>query len=286
MSRVRSMAIELLSGLALVGILLSGCRGRLTPTLDATVSSGTKPTPIPAPLPGAGLSHLAGVIMKNAQPYDGQSVTLVGYFRGQDLMDEVLFDAPVDATRDWVLKDDSGAIYVTYFTGMPFASTSQEIWRIVRVTGKVQVHRNGTPYIVPSEVKWEGLTEDYDVLPAQCKVAVHQFGGKDQLDHHIYWYTTRNLVVYDAKENWRGVVELKRSLITGWDQAFAQTKFFALPSVVGKPCDGCTRYYIAAVNDQTATPHFVTLYEGQVPADLQAFVDQMIAKTGEARGLP
>ena len=224
--------------------------------------------------------------MKHPQLYDGQTVTLVGYFRGQDLMDEVLLDAPVDGTRDWVLKDDSGAIYVTYSTSMPFASTSQEIWRIVRVTGQVQVRRNGMPYIVPNEVKWEGLTENYDVLPAQCKVAVHRFGGQNQLDHHIYWYTTRNLVVYDAKEKWRGVVEMKKSLVSSWDQAFARTKFFTLPDVVGKPCDGCVRYYVAAVNDQIATPHFVTLYEGQVPADLQVFIDQMIAETGATRGLP
>ena len=286
MSRFRSMAIELLSGLALVGILLSGCSGRPTATSGATLSTGTKPTPIPPPLPGAGLSRLAGEIMKHPQLYDGQSVTLVGYFRGQDLMDEVLLDAPVDGLRDWVLKDASGAIYVTYTASMPFASTSQEIWRVVRVTGQVKVHRNGMPYVVPDEVKWEGLTEDYNVLPAQCKVAIHRFGGKDQLDHHIYWYTTRNLVVYDAKQDWRAVVELKKSLIPTWDQAFARTRFFELPSTVGKPCNGCVRYYIAAVNDKTASPHFVTLYEGQVPADLQAFIDQMIANTGEARTLP
>ena len=285
MPRLRYLAIGLLSGLAIAGVLLAGCRGRSTAAPSVT-PTGAKPTPIPPPRPGEGLSRLAGEIMKHPQQYDGQHVTLVGYFRGQDLMNEVILEAPVDRIRDWVLKDNSGAIYVVYTTGLPFSAASQEIWRIMRVTGQVKVHRTGMPYILPDEVLWEGLTEDYDVLPAQCKLAIHSFGGQDQLDHHIYWYTSRNLVVYDAKVDWRAVVQLKNSLITTWDQAFARTSFFSLPSTVGQPCQGCVRYLVAAVNQKTVSPYFVTLYEGQLPANLQAFLDQVIAKTGEAKNLP
>jgi hypothetical protein len=221
--------------------------------------------------------------MRRSEQYRGQRITLVGYFRGLDLLNEVTLDPPTNRLRDWVVKDDTGAIYVSYKELLPFSPASHEVWRIVRVTGEVAVHKNGMPYIIPEEVEWEGLLENYDVLPASCIVAIHRFDGTDQLDHQIYWFAAENLVVHDAKANYRGVVQLKRGEIYDLERAFDKAKFFKSPNTVGTECEGCMRYHIAAVNPKENEPHFVTLYEGSVPSSLEAFIDQIVEKTAETQ---
>jgi hypothetical protein len=227
---------------------------------------------------------MAGRITKHPDWYVGQDVTLVGYFRGLDLLDEVTQDAPVSQTDDWVIADDSGAIWVQYSKKLPFPSSSHDVWRIVRATGSVEVHENGMPYIVPLTVEWEGLVNKYEALPARCTVAIHRFGGPDKLNHHIYWYSAdRSLVVVDTRAGWNGQITLRRSETYELDGAFNKARLLRLPSAIGEACKGCVRYEIATVDDKKNEPHFVTVYEGSVPDRLQAFVDLVLANTAAAK---
>ena len=226
---------------------------------------------------------MAGQIIKHPDWYVGQDVTLVGYYRGLDLLDEVVLDAPVSRLNDWVIADDSGAIWVQYSRMLPFPTTSHEVWRILRVSGSVALHKNGMPYIVPTKVEWEGLTEDYSVLPALCSVAIHRFGGPDHLDHHIYWYGSAGLSVIDSKANWHAQTRLRPGQVYDLETAFKKAKFYDLPPTIGETCQGCIRYEIAAVNDKESKPYFVTVYEGSVPAKLQAFIDLAILRTADAQ---
>jgi hypothetical protein len=273
--------------LLLITLFLSACGPKPT---DTAATTGTPPnrkqrTPIPPPAKGQGFSAMAGQIMKHQDWYVGQNVTLVGYFRGLDLLNEVILDAPVSRLDDWVIADDSGAIWVQYSRKLPFATTSHEVWRIVRVSGSVAVHKNGMPYIVPTEVEWEGLIEDYSVLPALCPVAIHRFGGPNRLDHHIYWYGSDGLTVIDSKANWQGHAGLRPGQVYDLETAFKKVKFFDLPSTIGEACQGCTRYHIAVVNEKEGKPHFVTVYEGSVSDKLQAFLDLVIARTADAKSI-
>jgi hypothetical protein len=241
-------------------------------------------TPLPPPDPGQGLSTLAGQIQEHPEGYEGQSVTLVGYFRGPDILDEVKPGVPpTDRFRDWALKDDSGAIYVAASDKLPFAPTSQEIWRILRVRGTVAIHSSNMPYIVPDEIEWEGLKENYAVLPAYCLIAIHRFGGANQLDHHIYIYDNRNLVVYDSKTEWHGTAKLKRSELDDLQSTLTKAGFYDLPDTVGEACQGCIRYRVAAVDEKQGRAHFVTLYEGSVPAKLGAYIERAIERSEDAK---
>lgn len=272
--------------LLLVAILLAACGGTPTAEVTGTVATppgGKQPTPIPPPPPGEGLSDMAGRIIKRPGWYEGQNVILVGYFRGLDLLDEVILDAPEDRITDWVLADDSGAIWVTDAHKLPFPSTSHEVWRIVRVRGPVKVHANGMPYIVPFEVQWEGLKGTGDVLPALCRVAIHQSGGPDKLDRHIYWYSTGTLAVIDQGTGLRASANLKSGQNYDLDIALNRSKVFDLPSTVGAACTGCVRYDIAAVDEKAGRPHFVTVYEGSVPDQLQAFLDLAAEMSAKAK---
>ena len=196
---------------------------------------------------------------------------------------EIAVEPPVSRLEDWVVSDDSGAIWVQYSAKLPFPTTSHEVWRIVRVSGAIALDKNGTPYVVPAKVEWEGLTESYSVLPALCSVAIHRFGGPQGLDHHIYWYGSSGLSVIDRKSNWHAQTGLRSGQVYDLETAFKRAKFYDLPPTIGEPCQGCIRYQIAAVHPKEGRPYFVTIYEGSVPEKLQAFIDLAITRTADAK---
>jgi hypothetical protein len=234
---------------------------------------GWQATPIPPPPPDQGLSTLAQQIVKHPEWYQGQQVTIVGYFRGLDLLDEVVMPPPTDRLNDWLVRDESGAIWVSYVGQLPFPTTSHEVWRVVRVTGTVEIYNNDMPYILPNSVQWEGLVQERSVLPALCRVAIHRYGGPDGLDHHTYWYETNSLVVDDQTTGWQAVTELRSGQVYDLQRALNRARFFALEPLVGEPCSDCIRYEIAAVEEKQERPHFVTTYEGSVPDKLQTLID-------------
>lgn len=271
--------------LMLVTLVLAACSPSAAPEADigASAPSDSQPAVIPPPKPGDGLSQMAGRIAKRPKDYEDQVVTLVGYFRGLDLLDEIRQEAPRDRVSDWVIADDSGALWVAYSNQLPFAPTSQEVWRVVRVTGPVHLTNNGMPYLAPTRVDWEGLQGTEDVLPALCRVAIHRYGGSNGLDHHIYWYEIGTLSVVDRAVGWKGAASLRQNRQLELERAFDETGFFALPATVGEPCNECIRYEVAAVDVKANRPHFVTSYEGSIPPALQAFIDSAISETAKAK---
>ncbi len=235
-----------------------------------------------------GFTDIVAQINQHPNQYDGQSVVIVGYFRGQDLLDEITPGfPPTSQIRDWVIKDNSGAIYVADSNQMPFSPSSQDVWRIVRVTGVVKARSVGTSgtqaYIIPTKIEWQGDKHGYDVLPANCTIAVHRTGGPDQLKQHFYIYQNRRLIFLDDTRSWRGSVKLKTSEMDKLQKAFKKANLFALPATVGEPCQNCLSYYIAAVNEQERRPHYVTLYQDSIPDPLGAFIDLVIEYAQKAK---
>ena len=252
---------------------------------NATPPGGKRPTPIPAPARGQGFSKMAGTIVKHPTWYDNQPVTLVGYFRGLDLLDETVQEPPEDRINDWVLTDDSGTVWVANNNKLPFSSTSHEVWRILRVRGSVQLDNNGKAYINPYEVTWEGLRENFDVLPARCTVAIHRFGGPEKLNHHVYWYNPPGTIaVHDAAANWRGSAMIKSGKNYDLSTAFDKAKVFDLAGTTGEKCSDCVITYLAMVNVKTNRPHFAIIYGDNLPPKVQSFVDLAleVSATAEA----
>ena len=271
--------------LSLLVLLLAACGPSATPASSVGVAenSTSRLTPPRPPASGDNLSQIAGQIAKHPQDYDGQTVTLIGYFRGLNLLDELPTEAPRDRVSDWVIADDSGALWVAYSNLLPFPPTSQEVWRIVRATGAIHLTERGSPYLAPTRVEWEGPHTDVDMLPALCRVAIHRYGGPNGLDHHIYWYEIGSLSVIDKAADWKGALSLKQNRQYDFERAFDKANFFALPSSIGEACDGCVRYEIAAADVKANRPHYVTSHEGSVPPALQAFIDLAIAETARAK---
>jgi hypothetical protein len=112
-----------------------GCAGEKLITPGPTSSQpAVQPTPPPTnPI----LSNIIGDIIKSPGEFDGKTVEIVGYFRGWDLLDEAGGSPPVTRS-DWVIADNSGAIYVTGLLpkGLDPAS-KEEAWTVIRLAAIV-----------------------------------------------------------------------------------------------------------------------------------------------------
>jgi len=57
-------------------------------------------------------TKVIGSIIAEPFAFEGQDITIVGYYRGWDLLQEANISPPVTRS-DWVIKDSTGAIYVS-----------------------------------------------------------------------------------------------------------------------------------------------------------------------------
>ncbi|MCX6033594.1 MAG: hypothetical protein NTV38_01245 [Chloroflexi bacterium] len=102
-------------------------------------------------------TQIAKDILADPMEFEGLPVTLVGYYRGWDLLGEAGNGPPVTRS-DWVIRDDSGAIYVQAGLAVegdinlnPGSMTDTE--KVLRVTGVVRVTGEGQPYIEPQRIE-------------------------------------------------------------------------------------------------------------------------------------
>jgi hypothetical protein len=97
------------------------------------------------------LSSIVGSILDSPQDYAGQSVTIVGYYRGWDLLQEAVTVSPVTRS-DWVIKDLTGAIYVSagHDSRVPDGldpSSKDDTEAILRIRGIADITGDGVPFI-------------------------------------------------------------------------------------------------------------------------------------------
>jgi len=88
-----------------------------------------------------------GNILAESATYEGQTVTLKGEYRGW----EAGYGSPPVTRSDWVLKNSTGAIYVTGKSPSGFDPVN-DIGKQVSVTGTVKI-KDGKPYIEAAIVK-------------------------------------------------------------------------------------------------------------------------------------
>jgi len=99
------------------------------------------------------LSDFIGTIANAPREFDGRIFDLVGYFRGWNLLNEARGNPPVTRS-DWVIADNSGAVYVT--GAMPAglnAGSRNDIWNVVKLRAAVVYVRNGTSYLEAKSVQ-------------------------------------------------------------------------------------------------------------------------------------
>jgi len=98
------------------------------------------------------LSDVLGMILNAPREFDGRIFDIVGYYRGWNLYGEAR-GTPVTRS-DWVIADESGAMYVTGMAvrGVDPAARA-DAWTVVRLTARVVYVRLGTSYLEARRVE-------------------------------------------------------------------------------------------------------------------------------------
>lgn len=98
------------------------------------------------------LSDVVGMILNAPREFDGRIFDIVGYYRGWNLYGEAR-GTPVTRS-DWVIADDSGAMYVTGMSVRGLDPSSRaDAWTVVRLTARVVYVRLGTSYLEARRVE-------------------------------------------------------------------------------------------------------------------------------------
>jgi len=103
------------------------------------------------------LTERLGSVIAEPFSFDGQNITVVGYYRGWDLLHEANTAPPVTRS-DWVVKDSAGAIYVSAASQAKVPEglhpgSPQDTGVILEVKGVVRVTEGGQPYIEATSIQ-------------------------------------------------------------------------------------------------------------------------------------
>lgn len=109
------------------------------------------------------LTNWLGTILNAAREFDGRTFEIVGYYRGWNLLGEARGNPPV-TRNDWVIADDSGAMYVTGLAPSGLSGGARDdVWNVVRLTARVVYVRLGTSYLEAKRV--DNLTAKTPATP-------------------------------------------------------------------------------------------------------------------------
>ncbi|MGQ9556144.1 MAG: hypothetical protein ACUVWR_18740 [Anaerolineae bacterium] len=97
------------------------------------------------------LTQIVGSILAEPLTFEGKDITVIGYYRGWDLLGEAGVGPPVTRS-DWVIKDLSGAIYVSAHSEAKVPDglspdSLEDTDAVLKVMGIVRVSADGQPYI-------------------------------------------------------------------------------------------------------------------------------------------
>jgi hypothetical protein len=97
------------------------------------------------------LSQVVGSIIAEPLAFEGENITVIGYYRGWDLLHEADMGPPVTRS-DWVIKDSTGAIYISANSEAKVPDglspdSLEDTGTILKVIGTVRVTEDGHAYI-------------------------------------------------------------------------------------------------------------------------------------------
>ena len=231
------------------------------------------------------LSHLLGRVLESPQEFEGQKVTVVGYYRGWDLLGEA--NAPPPVTRsDWVVADATGAIYVSAASAapadLPFGPGSgNDLWRVLQLSGVVRLTAAGQPYLEADRVQFAGMDEGLEmpeppplvelVPPA---ITLHRTGGIAGLVQHLYIYDDGRFVAEDDKGGRRKEGTLKADEMDRLRASFEGIGFFDMNNQYGLSCPDCFVYVITVRQGERVKA--VRTYDGSVPQELEGILTSLV----------
>ena len=103
------------------------------------------------------LTNIIGSVLAEPFAFEGRDITVVGYYRGWDLLQEANTGPPVTRS-DWVIKDLTGAIYISANSEAKVPEglrpdSLQDTGIILKVKGIVRVTEEGQAYIEAKSIE-------------------------------------------------------------------------------------------------------------------------------------
>jgi hypothetical protein len=103
------------------------------------------------------LTQIVASIIAEPSAFEGENITVIGYYRGWDLLHEADMGPPVTRS-DWVIKDSTGAIYVSANSQAKVPDglspdSLQDIAVILKVMGTVRVTEDGQAYTEATSIE-------------------------------------------------------------------------------------------------------------------------------------
>jgi hypothetical protein len=239
------------------------------------------------------LSHLLGRILESPQGFQGQEVTVVGYYRGWDLLGEA--NAPPPVTHgDWVMADATGAIYVSAANAAPAdlppgPGSGNDLWRVLRLSGLVRLTAEGQPYLEAGRVQFAKADEGPAVPePAPLvelgspAIALHRTGGIAGLIQHLYIYENGRFVAEDDKRGQREEDALEADEMDRLWASFEEIGFFDMDNQYGLGCPDCFVYVITVRQGERVKA--VRTYDGSVPKELEGIWTALVTLLDQGLG--
>jgi hypothetical protein len=239
------------------------------------------------------LSHLLGRVLESPRGFQGQEVTVVGYYRGWDLLGEA--NAPPPVTRsDWAMADATGAIYVSAASAapadlLPGPGSGNDLWRVLRLSGVVRLTAEGQPYLEADGVQFAQADEGPAVPEpallvelAPPAITLHRTGGIAGLVQHLYIYENGRFVAEDDKRGRREEDALKADGMDRLLAAFEEIGFFDMDNQYGLGCPDCFVYVITIRQGERVKA--VRTYDGGVPAELEEILTSLVALLDQGLG--
>jgi len=231
------------------------------------------------------LNHLLGHVLESPQEFKGREVTVVGYYRGWDLLGEA--NAPPPVTRsDWVITDATGAIYVSAASAAPADLASgpgsgNDLWRVLRLSGVVRLTAEGQPYLEADQVQFAEVDEGPEVPEppplvelVPPAIALHRTGGIAGLVQHLYIYDDGRFVAEDDKRGRRDEGVLGDDEMEQLLTSFEEIAFFDMDHQYGLGCPDCFVYVITVREGERVKA--VRTYDGSVPEELEEVLTLLV----------
>jgi len=103
------------------------------------------------------VTGVIGSVLASPFSYEGQEITVIGYYRGWDLLHEAEAGPP-DTRSDWVIRDSTGAIYVSANSSAKVPQilrpdSPECVDVILRVEGIIHVTSAGQPYLKAKSIE-------------------------------------------------------------------------------------------------------------------------------------
>ncbi|MDH7490715.1 MAG: hypothetical protein QHH80_14575, partial [Anaerolineae bacterium] len=209
-------------------------------------------------------TRILEAVRADPKAWEGKYIRIVGYYEGWDLFGSV-GTGPAVTRSDWVIRDDSGAIYVhagsAAVDGLDISPSEKVEGVLLRLFAQVRVNDAGQPYL------W--IVQGTRIGPAtQVMLEYERSGGfAGFMDRLTVYADGRAVLNRKGVETTFRLTPEEMARLTG---ELASAQFMSLDEayIPSDPCCDRFTYIIRYMSPAGGKPHTVKTMDGTIPPQL------------------